>query len=326
MKIGSFLPRSRLWDERLSALAARFPGHEFLLDPEASLAGAESLDAIVANRLPEEVYHRAAALKAVFVPFAGLNHLPASLLAGRGVRAFNAHGNAEEVAERALALTLDFYGRVSEYHEDLKREVWHGFWVGHGSEDNWSSIFRRKAAVFGVGSIGQALARLLKAFDCEVTGYRRRLDSGLPPHFDRIETDFARAVSGSELLFVALPLTPETKGLFSREILASAKGKFLVNVGRGEVVDEEGLYLALKDGILKGAAIDTWYTYPQGGADRGAPSRYPIHRLPNVILSPHVAGSAHEAAAANADQTVENIAEWLSTGKCRREVDLGAMY
>ncbi|MBL8967726.1 MAG: hypothetical protein JNG85_12015, partial [Spirochaetaceae bacterium] len=296
------------------------------LDPVAAMEGVAGLDAVLANRLPDEVYLRAERLKAVFVPFAGLNHLPAGLLAEKGVRVFNVHGNAEEVAERALAMTLDFMGRVTEFHNDLKGELWHGFWVGKGSEDFWSSLFRRKVAVFGVGAIGQVLARLLKAFDCEVTGYRRRGDAPVPPNFDRIEGDLAAAVAGAELLFVTLPLTPETKGLFSRELLMGAKGKFLVNVGRGEVVDEEGLYLALKEGVLRGAAIDTWYTYPQGGAVRGAPSRYPIHGLPNVILSPHVAGSAHEAAAANADQAIENIAEWLETGNCRREADIRAMY
>ncbi len=326
MRVGSFMPSSPLWTEGLAALASRHPDHEFILDPEAASAHVEGLDAILANRLPEELYRRATRLKAVFVPFAGLNHLPRELLLERQVRVFNVHGNAEEVAERALAMTLDFYGRITEYHNDLRNELWHGFWVGRGAEDNWSSLFRRKAAIFGVGAIGATLARLLKAFSCEVVGFRRRADEAPPPGFDRIETDLGRAVEGAELLFIALPLTPATKGLFSRELLLSARGKFLVNVGRGEVIDEEGLYLALRDGILKGAAIDTWYSYPQGGAVRGAPSRFPIHTLPNVILSPHVAGSAHEAAAANAREALENIDEWLRSGRCRREADLRAMY
>jgi phosphoglycerate dehydrogenase-like enzyme len=106
----------------------------------------------------------------------------------------------------------------------------------------------------------------------------------------------------------------------------SAQGKFLVNVGRGAIVDEEGLYLALKKGVLKGAAIDTWYTYPQGGATTGAPSRFPIHALPNVILSPHVAGSTREGLLKRVGGTLENIAEWLTAGRCTREVDLREMY
>jgi phosphoglycerate dehydrogenase-like enzyme len=317
---------SSLWAGRLAALAGRFPRQDFFLGPQASQAALPGLDALLGARLDSSVFEAAASLKAVFVPLTGLNHLPTSLLLDRKVRVFNVHGNAESVAERALGMALAFYGRIVDYHIDLRRGQWHGLWVGKGAEDEWSSIFRRKCAIFGTGAIGIALARMLKAFDCEVIGYRRRTDRPLPPHFDRIETEFRAAVDAAELLFVALPLTPETTGIFSKDILLGAKGKFIVNVGRGAIVDEEGLYLALRDGILKGAGIDTWYSYPQGGATVGAPSRFPIHELPNVILSPHVAGSTAEANAIAADQTVENIAEWLETGNCSREASLRAMY
>jgi len=236
------------------------------------------------------------------------------------------HGQASSVAQCALAMTLAFYGRLVEYHNDLREMRWHGFWVGRGAEDEWHSLYGRRAAIFGTGAIGVALARLLKAFDCPVTGYRRRGGVPLPPHFDRIETDLAKAVADAELLFIALPLTPATQGLFTQELLLSARGKFLVNVGRGAIVDEEGLYLALRDGVLLGAAIDTWYTYPQGGATTGAPSRFPIHELPNVILSPHVAGSTRDGLGVRVAETLANITQWLETGRCRQRVDLGEMY
>jgi phosphoglycerate dehydrogenase-like enzyme len=327
MKIGSLMPAgSRLWAERLAALGARFPDHELVLDPARVAAEPASFDAVLASKADPAFIEAATSLKALFLGITGVDKLPLGLLASRGVRLYNVHGNAESVAQCALAMALAFYGRVIEYHDDLKKTVWHGFWVGKGAEDEWSSIFRRKCAIFGTGAIGQALAKLLKAFDCEVTGYRRNSEGALPPCFDRIEPDFRRAVEGSELLFVTLPLSPETEGLFSKELLLSAKGKFLVNVGRGPVVDEEGLYLALRDGVLKGAAIDTWYRYPQAGATSGAPSRFPIHELPNVILSPHIGGSTREANLIAADQAMANIAEWLETGRCRREVDLARRY
>jgi phosphoglycerate dehydrogenase-like enzyme len=318
--------RSALWAGRLAALKERFPEHEIVVDPVAAAAAPERIDAVLASRVDAPFIDAATSLKAVFLPLTGVNHLPLELLARRGIRVYNVHGNAESVAQCALAMTLAFYGRTIEYHNDLRRGVWHGFWVGKGAEDEWSSIFRRDCAIFGTGAIGLALARLLKAFDCGVTGYRRREGLPAPPGFDRIETDFRRAVESSELLFVALPLSPETEGLFSKEILLSARGKFLVNVGRGRVIDEEGLYLALRDGVLKGAAIDTWYEYPKGGAVSGSPSRFPIHELPNVVLSPHVGGSAREASVIAAVQSMENVAEWLLTGRCSREVDLARMY
>ena len=127
-------------------------------------------------------------------------------------------------------------------------------------------------------------------------------------------------------MFVTLPLTDETREMFNAEILATMKGKFLVNVGRGHVVEEEGLYHALKTGILKGAAIDTWYTYPGKGKRHVSPSRYPIHELPNVVLSPHTAGFTPQSARLNILQTFENIRSFIQTGKARFEMDPDLTY
>lgn len=326
MRLGSFMPLNSVWKEPLQALQERFQEHEILLDPKASREALPRLDGILAGQLEHSAYEAAESLKAVFVPFTGINHLPVPLLLERGVKVYNVHQQASSVAQCALAMTLAFYGRLVEYHNDLRERKWHGFWVGRGAEDEWNSLFGRPCAIFGTGAIGVALARMLKAFDCPVVGYRRHADAPLPPHFDRIETDLAKAVRDAELLFIALPLTPSTEGLFTKELLLSAQGKFLVNVGRGAIVDEEGLYLALQNGVLKGAAIDTWYTYPQGGATTGAPSRFPIHALPNVILSPHIAGSTREGLLKRVDGTLENVAQWLTAGRCTREVDLREMY
>lgn len=326
MRIASYLPRTGVWAGRLEALATEEPEHEFIFDQERAEAEIATIDAVVANGLPTGFLEAASSLKALFLPIAGVNHLPTAALHARGIRVFNSHGNAAQVAERALAMTLAFYGRIVEYHRDLEEGLWHGFWVGKGAEDQWSSLYGRKACIFGAGAIGSALARLLKPFDCQVAAYRRRPEAGLPEGFDHLETSFEKAVTDHELLFVTLPLTPATRGLFSKEILLSARGKFLVNVGRGEVVDEEGLYLSLRDGVLAGAAIDTWYAYPQDGATRGEPSRFPINHLRNVILSPHVAGSARESARSNVDQTLENLKTWLAGGVCPREVSLSELY
>jgi phosphoglycerate dehydrogenase-like enzyme len=326
MRLGSFMPVNSIWKPLLASLQERFPGHEILAGPEAAQAALPSLDGILAGRLDRALFESAISLQALFVPFTGLNHLPADLLLERGVKVYNVHGQAPGVAERALALALAFYGRVVEFHNDLSRAHWHGFWAGRGAKDQWESLYGRPCAIFGTGAIGTALAGLLKAFHCPVTGCRRRGDAPVPPGFDRIETDLRRAVAEAELLFIALPLTPATRGLFSRELLLSARGKFLVNVGRGPIVDEEGLYLALRDGVLKGAGIDTWYTYPVGQDLDGAPSSFPIHHLPNVILSPHVGGSTTEGVRIAALETMENLAQWLQTGTCGRQADLAEMY
>jgi phosphoglycerate dehydrogenase-like enzyme len=72
--------------------------------------------------------------------------------------------------------------------------------------------------------------------------------------------------------------------------------------------------------------LDVWYTYPEKGCTEGWPSRFPFHELPNVVLSPHVAGSTHEAVDMNVIQTVENVQRWVLTGDARHRVDLNASY
>ena len=325
MVIGSFMPLRSVWDERIAALQREFPQHSFLygLKPESPEAGA--LDALLAGKLPETTYLASLRLKAIFQAFTGINHLPLTSLAERGVHVYNVHANAFDVAEKALALTLASLGRIVEYHNDLKNCVWHGFWVRRGAEDNWDSLNGKTCTILGTGAIGVELAKLLKAFSCRVYGWRRRMGLACPEGFDEVLPDLKDAIARAEIVYIALPATPLTEGLLSKAILASMRGKILVNVGRGSIVDEEGLYLALRDGILKAAAIDAWYTYPTEGRT-GAPSRFPIHELPNVILSPHVAGTTNQATLRAVDVTIGNIRDYLIKGSCASEADLEAMY
>lgn len=327
MRIGFCVPMNEAWTAAADELERVFGGKvDVIRGLEPSLEVFSGLDAVIANVIDRSYYEKAVGLKAVFVPFVGVNHLPADLLLERGISVFNCHGNAGSVAERALAMALAGFGRIVEFHNDLRAEAWHGFWVNKGREDFWHSIFGKRCTVLGVGAIGGTLARLLKAFDCRVTGYRRKSGAPAPAHFDEVTTDLRAALTGAELVFVTLPLTDATRGLVGAAELEAMRGAFLVNVGRGEVVDEAALYAALKDGTLSGAGIDVWYTYPKNGSTRGAPSRFPIHELPNVVLSPHVAGSTWEAVDINVRQTLDNVKRWVETGDAIHRVDLAASY
>jgi phosphoglycerate dehydrogenase-like enzyme len=88
-------------------------------------------------------------------------------------------------------------------------------------------------------------------------------------------------------LVLACPLTPETRGLIGPAELARMRATAsLINVARGEVVDEAALYEALRDRRIRSAAIDVWYQYPKDGVPR-MPSRFPFDKLDNIILTPH---------------------------------------
>lgn len=326
MIIGSFMPLHSVWAPAIAQLRKEFPEHTWLegLSEESPEIG--SLNVIMGGRVPATVFPKAIKLKALFQPFTGVNHLPAEILIARGVEVYNVHSNAFDVAERALAMTLAFYSRLVEFHNDLKNDVWHGFWVGKGAEDNWDSIYGRTCSILGTGAIGRELAALLKAFHCTVYGWHRSVGGEVPLHFDALMPTMQEAIDAAEIIYIALPGTNETENLLSKEILMGMRGKFLVNVGRGAIVNEEGLYEALSKGVLKGAAIDTWYGYPKDGGVVGAPSRYPINKLPNVIVSPHVGGATNQATQKSVGTTLQNIRAYLKTGKGIWLADLKKMY
>ncbi len=327
MKLVFFNRLNRLWLEMIDALRQEFVHVEFVTEKDRLDREISAADAVVAGELTADLLESCRSVKIIFVPYAGSDALPFDLIKRRGIRVANVHGNAPFVAERAVAMALGFYGRVIDFHNDLRKCQWHGYWASGNIKDSWDSMQGRTSAVIGTGAIGRYIAKYLKVFECRVIGFKRRPALEIPEGFDEVTLDLNDALAQSELIFITLPLTTETKGLFSAKILSRLNGRFLVNVGRGGVVDEAGLYDALKDGILKGAAIDVWYDYPEkGGSTITQPSRYPIHELPNVILSPHLAGFTPQAARLNIEQTIENIRSYLKTGKALSEIDPEAMY
>ncbi len=327
LTLGVYLNLNDTWREQLAQLSLDFPDLEIIIGKDNVLTHIAEITALVATPMEEEDLRRAEKLTALFVPFVGLNHLPHRLLSERGVRVFNVHGNAESVAERALALTLAFLGRVVELHKDLQdHERWHGFWARKGIEDGWSSLYRRPCTIFGTGAIGRELAKLLHAFGCHVTGYRRSHGLTVPPGFDAVASSLPEAIAAGDILFMALPLTPETEGMFGEAELQAAQGKVLVNVGRGELIQEQPLYNALNSGVLRGAALDVWYSYPDAGEEQRSPSSLGIHRLPNVVCSPHIAGFTPQAVDANLHETISSLRTYLEGRPMQNECNLQLLY
>ncbi len=325
MRIGFTYRFNNLWKEHCTPLIERHPEHEFVTDRETTLKEIETFHVLVGGIEPKGVYEQALSVRAVFVPFVGVDHLPAQVFIERGVRVFNSHGNARFVAEHALSLLLCCTGKVLEYHQDLARGVWHG-WAGKGIFDTWDSIVGSRVTLLGAGAIAQWIARYLKVFDCKVVCYRRRMVETLPEGIDEVYQDLHEALQVADIVISTLPLTEKTRRLLGKEELSLLKGKILVNVGRGDVIEEEALYHALKEGILKAAAIDTWYSYPTAEGEVHLPSRFPFHELPNVVLSPHVGGFTPKATIENIKVTVANLEAYLEGKTVPNEVDLREMY
>lgn len=105
-------------------------------------------------------------------------------------------------------------------------------------------------------------------------------------------SDLNNLLSQANVLFVCVPLTPETEGLIGEnELSLLPDGAVVINIARGRVIDEAALFRALQSGRLR-AGLDTWYRYPQDEASRSnqPPSEFGFHELDNVVMTPHLAG------------------------------------
>ncbi|MGB9789053.1 2-hydroxyacid dehydrogenase [Thermotoga caldifontis] len=311
------------WLKRIEEMKNKYPGITFKTRHEGSLDSLLSMaDVVVTARLSAEEIQKAQKLRLIIVPMAGVNALDWQAIRERGIQVCNCHSNASAVAERALALALSLLGRVVEYDHDLRYGVWHGYSVHGGEKDYWVSLQKKKVCIVGFGHIGQHLARLLQPFSCEIVAVKRTA----PMVKDRITSDLDWAIETSDVIFITVPLTKETRNLFNRERLFRMKNKFLINVSRGEVVDEQALFEALRDGVLAGAAIDTWYTYPSTDRECVLPSRFPFNTLRNVVMSPHVGAHCEEALNSLMNETFEILEKYIVTGELMNRVDPECQY
>jgi phosphoglycerate dehydrogenase-like enzyme len=201
---------------------------------------------------------------------------------------------APAVAEHALALTLALARRLDLAVESRAHERWDRM-----PFNAVGSLQGRTAAVVGFGSIGKAIATRLRAFGVRVIGVSR---NGAPsPAADEMRPigSIAEAVAEADLILIALPGSPETEGLFGRDLIRACKeGALIVNIARGRIVDTDALVEALNEGRIGGAGLDVTEPEP-------LPPGHPLWRCPNTIVTPHYAGLG-----AQRDQA-EHIAENL---------------
>jgi len=152
----------------------------------------------------------------------------------------------------------------------------------------------RSVLVVGLGQIGREVARWASFLGMPVSAVTehpteaRRAAAGLK-RLGRLG-DLREFVADADFVVIAVPHAAGTANLVDERVLAAMKPTaYVINVGRGPVVDQWALYRALTSGRLAGAAIDVWYHYPDGETAT-LPSDAPLHELPNVIVTPHTAG------------------------------------
>lgn len=166
-----------------------------------------------------------------------------------------------------------------------------------GDEHRSAVLPGRTIGVIGAGSIGSRIAKRAKGFEMHVLGVRRNKEHPAE-HVDSVHgiDELHSVLTECDYVVLATPLTKETNGFFGKPALNAMKPTaLLVNVGRGNVIQEKALYEALNSGRLRGYATDVWWDYDSGRSmphSYFTPSRLGIEKLPNVLCS---LGEAHNA-------------------------------
>ena len=190
----------------------------------------------------------------------------------RGIAVCNMPGaNTRAVAELTLLLMLATLRRLTELDAETRKG--NGWSLDPNSLDNLSELGGRVVGLVGFGAVGRCLSPMLQGIGARVI-YTNASDQ---------REGFKDLLSTADILSLHLPLTPETARIMNAEAFASMKrGSILINTARGGLVDEAALIEALKSGGLRGAGLDVFAGEPVS-------AEHPLLKLPNVIVTPHLA-------------------------------------
>jgi phosphoglycerate dehydrogenase-like enzyme len=283
--------------------------------PETLTTDAEILYAVGAVPAPNQAPN----LRWIQAHWAGVDHMRSEPVWDSHVLITTASGiHAPNMAQYVMAQILGWAHRVPSWYEMLSEGSW--------PQQRWQKFVPAELrdatlGILGYGSIGREVARLAKAFGMHVLATKRELrkitdegyavagtgdpEGSLP---DRLYPPEATGSMAAEcdFLVVTLPLTKETQGAISENILRGMKpSAFLVNVGRGEVVDQEALIKALKRGWIAGAGLDVFENEP-------LPDDSPLWQLENVVLTPHVSGFTPAYDRRAVDLFIANLTRYLN--------------
>ncbi|RAW45860.1 D-2-hydroxyacid dehydrogenase [Halorubrum sp. 48-1-W] len=263
----------------------------------------ERAPVVTGHRLPPAVLEAADAMEYFACASAGTGHLPLEALADRGVVVSNGSGVhgpniAEYVLGQLLVFTRDFH-RSWRQHEGRE-------WRHHQSRE----LKGDTVTIVGLGAIGREVARRLPPFGVETIGVRYTPDKGGPTD-EVIGLDhdaFHEALSRTDYLVIASPLTAETRGLVGEaEFETLPSDAVLVNVGRGPIVDTDALVSAVQTNRLRGAALDVTDPEP-------LPPDHDLWGFDNVSITPHNAGHTPEYYARLAEIVAANLERAAETG------------
>jgi len=286
---------------------------EFAKSPEAALHDADALIVRSAVQADKKLIESAPKLRIIGRAGVGVDNVDQEFATRRGIVVMNTPGaNAIAVAELTIGLMLSLARHIPRAAETMRAGKWEKKSL-QGSELSGKTL-----GIVGLGRIGIEVARRAKAMNMKIVAY----DPYVAPKLARdLEVELAElgAVYGTaDFLTLHLGLSEQTVKMINGDSLKKMKlGVRIINCARGELIDDVALEAALRSGQVGGAALDVFPQEP--------PKDNPLLALPNVIGTPHIAGSTAEAQEAVGVQIVKQVREYLKNAVVQNAVNVPSL-
>ncbi|EAS50834.1 D-3-phosphoglycerate dehydrogenase [Aurantimonas manganoxydans SI85-9A1] len=281
---------------------------EYQGSAEATLAMIGEADLLVTHLAPlsRDMFGQLPRLKFVAVSRGGPVNIDMAAARQRGILVVNTPGrNASAVAEFTLGAILAETRNISRGHDALRGGDWRGDL--YRADTTGRELSEMTVGVVGYGAIGTRVVRLLKAFGCRILVADPYVQLSSQDARDGVElVALERLLSESDVVTLHARVTEETTGFIDAAALARMKpDATLINTARGPLLDYDALTDALGRGHLRGAMLETFAVEP-------VPDDWPLLRLPNVTLTPHIAGASLKTVKIAADQAAEEVRRYLA--------------
>jgi phosphoglycerate dehydrogenase-like enzyme len=301
MKI-CFAAPENAWGGAFGLLRAALPEHEFVALGSYVLESLRGYDVVIPtmSRVTEPLLATADRLQLIQQVGSGLEGVDIAAARKRGIRVANVPtdscANADSVAELGIymmiGLARNFRGMAASFAD---RKI---------GEPRGTTLMGKTVGIVGLGGIGKALAKRLRAFDVRLIGIKRdnpgRAATDLGLDWAGGSQDLERLLGLSDFVVLCLPLSTESRSLMNEKTFASMrKSSFLINLSRGGIVDRAALEKALATGQIAGAGLDVYWEEPVDPKD-------PIFRY-NVFTTPHIGGSTDVSITGIVQVVADNI-------------------
>ena len=257
----------------------------------------QGADIVVLSNIPyrKDVIEKCPALKKICVAFTGVDHIDLAYCAERGIEVKNCAGySTVAVADLAFGLVLSLARNIPACDRACRDGKTKDGLVGF-------ELAGKKFGIVGLGAIGSRVADIAHAFGCEVFAYTRTPKN----HSNVTLVDKETLFRTCDIVSLHTPLNDSTRGLVGEKELSWMKPtSYLINTARGGVVDTPALVDALRNHRIAGAGIDVFDMEPP------IPSDYQLNKLPNVVVTPHVAFATKQAFEKRALIIADNLAGW----------------